>query len=239
MPTEIVLLRHGQCTGNVAARASAKGDHSLFSPEIRNQESSLWPLTPLGVKQSILAGNWIRENISPTFDLCFSSDQVRSIETAGYLGFSGTLWKNDLLLREREWGGTENLPVPERDALFQRLEISPIEDSLGWHPPNGESMITVIKKLKSFFKKVGSLVSSKRVIIVSHGGPLQAFRVLQHQVEPHRYTEFISGDNYIRNCHIFHYLNKRNGDNDFPMYSLERSIFLDPNSQWIETSKNI
>jgi len=239
MPTEIVLLRHGQCTGNVAARASAKGDHSLFVPEIRNQESSLWPLTPLGVKQSSLAGTWIKENIAPAFDFCFSSDQTRSIETAEHLGFTGTSWVEEPLLREREWGGAENLPVPERDALFQDLGISPTEDSLAWSPPNGESMITVTKRLRLFFEKPRKLISSKRVLVVSHGGPLQAFRVLQHQVKPSRYVEFIGGDNYIRNCHIFHYLEKRNGKRNFPMYSLEWSIFLDKDNHWVEASRNI
>ncbi len=239
MPTEIVIVRHGQCTGNVADRASYKGDHRLFTKEIRSQKSSLWSLTPTGIRESKSSGEWIRNKISPAFDYYFSSDYVRAIETAAHMGFEKSCWKENSLLREREWGGSENLPYSERNELFQRFGTSLTEDSLSWSPPNGESMITIIEKVKSFLDEVKMVTSGKRVLIVSHGAPLQAFRVLQHKVEPSRYTAFINKGDYIRNCHIFHYLVRKDESADIPMYSLERSAYLNSDHEWIEAVQQI
>lgn len=239
MPAEIIIIRHGQCTGNAADRASIKGDHSLFTPEIRRQKSKDWPLTPKGVRESELAGDWIRKNIAPTFDCYFTSDYMRAIETAKHLNFDGAHWNQDILLREREWGGVENLPYSERNAVFQRTKISTVEDSLEWRPPNGESMLVVLKKVKLFLGKTRETISMKRVLVVSHGAPLQAFRVLQHSVVPSQYISFVNGKNYIRNCHIFHYFDKKGDGPSVPMYSFERSVFLDPSDNWVETIQKI
>ncbi len=209
MPTEIVIVRHGQCTGNVADRASFKGNHSLFTEELRQQKSSLWPLTPAGIKESELAGNWIRNNITNVFDHYFRSDYLRAIETAEHMRFDESHWIESLLLRERQWAGSENLPYPEREKFFESFGVPTEEDSLFWSPPNGEAMIAIIKKMELFLDEARRMYSGKRILLVSHGAPLQAFRVLQHQIEPADYKSFISGKNYIRNCHIFHYSNKK------------------------------
>lgn len=239
MPSEIVIVRHGQCTGNLADRASYKGDHRLFTQEIRKQKSSEWPLTVRGIKESELTGDWIRNNIVSEFDHYFTSDYTRAIETAKHMNFVGANWNQDFLLRERRWGGVENLPYPERNAIFQRTKISTMEDSPDWRPPNGESMRVVLKKVRRFLEKTREITSMKRVLVVSHGAPLQAFRILQHNIASYQYIPFLNGKNHIRNCHIFHYFNKKGNDSDVPMYSFERSVFLDPNGNWVETVQKI
>lgn len=239
MPAEIVLVRHGESTGNAASRASHKGNHDLFTKEVRCQESPQWPLTRKGIKESELVGDWIRNNIAPDFDHYFTSDYTRAKETAKHLGFYNSLWLEDILLRERNWGGVENLPYPERSSLFQNFGVPLIEDSMQWKPPNGESMVTLLKRIRSFLEKMQATVSAKRVILVSHGGPIQALRVLQHQIEPSSYSAFISGENYIRNCHVFHFSSKKNEDNDIPLYSLEKSAYFDLNNGWVETVRKI
>lgn len=239
MPTEIVIVRHGQCTGNVADRASCKGNHDLFTQEVRNQKSSQWQLTTAGIKESVMAGNWIRKNIISAFDYYFSSDYVRAAETAKCMDFADSHWIESVLLREREWGGIENLPYTERSILFQKLGISFTEDSIFWRPLNGESMVAIIKKIRFFLDRIRKITTGKRIIIVSHGTPLQAFRVIQHKINPSNYISFINGGNYIRNCHIFHYFAKKNGNNGIPMYSIERSVYLDSNDKWIETVQKI
>jgi broad specificity phosphatase PhoE len=239
MPAEIVLVRHGQCTGNVADRASYKGIHDLFNHEVRSQESSQWSLTPTGIRESELTGDWIKNNIASAFDYYFSSDYIRSVETAKYMNFANSNWLKSTLLREREWGGTENLSYPERNVLFQQLGISAKENSIFWKPPNGESMIDILRKTRSFLDRIKKIGKGKRILIVSHGAPLQAFRVLQYEIDPSHYVSFISGGNYIRNCHIFHYFAKKNGTSDIPMYSIERSVYFNPDNNWIETIQNL
>jgi broad specificity phosphatase PhoE len=237
-PAEVVLVRHGQCTGNAADRASYLGDHSLFDSVIRGQKSHLWPLTQLGIEQSISAGDWIRKNIASSFDRYFTSDYVRSIETSDHFGFENSQWEREILLREREWGGAENLPYSERNPLFQEFGISISEDSKHWKPPHGESLATVTEKVKMFLEKMRTNTPGKKILLVSHGAPIQAFRVLQHKIDDSKYVDFINKD-WMRNCHIFHYYAPLDTCGNIPQYTMERSVHLDPKGNWIETVQEI
>ncbi|MEI6420474.1 MAG: phosphoglycerate mutase family protein [bacterium] len=239
MPTQIVLVRHAICTGNAAEKASRSGDHTLFTKDIRRKKSRDWPLTPLGVTQSLDAGIEIRRRISESFDYYTTSGYLRAEETASHLGFLDAIWKTDVLLAERNWGGVENLPLSERKTVMERLGISACEDSMIWRPPRGESMVSVIGRVKLFLLWAKENLSGKSLLIVSHGGPIQAMRVIQHGIEPKDYQKFISGDNYIRNCHVFHYSVKNNDDVIIPKFCLERSLFAKANGEWIENVQNI
>lgn len=234
MPTEIVLVRHGICTGNEAEKASRKGDHTLFSSEIRRKNSLLWPLLPQGFKQSEDAGFKIKQCISDEFDYYVTSDILRSVQTATGLGFRNAKWSHSVFWRERNWGGVENLPLNERQNVFSKLGISPSEDSLEWRPPRGESMVSVVSRVVDFLKWAKNNLSGKRLLIVSHGGPIQAMRVIQHGIKPESYAQFIGGDNYIRNCHVFQYSIRNIDDAGIPKFRLERSLFTKPNGDWIE-----
>ncbi len=236
MPQEIVIVRHAQCTGNAADRASKKGDHSFYTPTLRSQKSFDWPLTSLGVEQSKSAGNKLRTSIAAEFDCYLCADIPRAEQTAQHLGFPDAKWERCTLLRERDWGGIECLPYPERSTLFSQAKISPEEDSLDWRPPGGQSMRYILGNMKLFLKYISAHYKARRIIAVTHGAPVQAMRVLQHAIPEEHYTSFISSDNYIRNCHIFHYHKKTMEENGIPMYRIERSIHQDPNGQWIERS---
>ena len=39
LPIDIILVRHGQSEGNVAQKASRKGDNQFFTPEFRDRHS--------------------------------------------------------------------------------------------------------------------------------------------------------------------------------------------------------
>ncbi len=233
MADEIVLIRHSQCIGNLASDESRKGNHSLFTHELRKQPSWLWPLTPFGKANSLEAGTVIRERICPMFEGYIHSPLPRAVETALHLGFTGATWEVNEDLRERKWGGVENLPYPERNAVFTRTGISPTENSITWRPPRGESMIELLANAEAFLIWVHNRFPKGRVLAVSHGGPIQAVRVIQHRVTPEEYASFISGDNHIRNCHIFHFYGKSR-DSKVPMFSFERSLCADRSGNWCE-----
>lgn len=233
MPSEIVIVRHGLCSGNAAERASSKGDHSLFTEVLRQQDSSEWPLLPVGIWQSQEAGQWIRSSISEDFDYYLSSDMKRASETALHLGFRDATWNTETLLRERSWGGTESISNPERFELCTKMGISPVENSMEWSPPGGESMIIVLKRMETFLKDANQQFEGKKLLLVSHGAPIQALRVLQHRVTSSAYLQFIGGNNYLRNCHILHYFAPRgSGDDGLPSFGFERSAFLNSDGSW-------
>ena len=232
MADEVIFVRHAKSTGNLASDESRKGNHALFSRELRRQKSWQWPLTPTGIAHSKETGRRIRKRICQSFDEHFSSPYPRTLQTAQHLGFTNAVWRQEELLRERHWGGCENLPYPERCAVFARAGISLTEDSMTWRPPNGESMVELLERARAFLHL---LPQQGRVLVVTHGGPIQAFRVLQHEITPAQYPNFISGNNYIRNCHIFHYFEKKAGNAGFPRYRFERSLYTEADGSWTET----
>lgn len=238
MSRELVIVRHGQCTGNVADRASSKGDHSFFTKDLRKNKSNEWPLTELGIIESKLCGIWIRENIAKSFDYYLSSDYVRAIETARHMNFNSACWQKNLLLRERNWGGVENLPYPERSKIFSKLGIPETENSIHWRPPNGESLSSVIRKMHRFLTELHERNTDGRALVISHGAPIQAIRVIQNGISDNDYLEFISGNNYIRNCQIFHYFGSKNGSGP-SSYSFERSAYLTPDGSWVESIREL
>ncbi len=238
MPIEIVLIRHGICTGNEAEKASRKGNHSLFTRDVRRVKSTEWPLTSEGKRQSKIAGEIIKQRISDKFDYYVTSDIVRAVETAEHIGFKDAKWIKDSLWRERVWGGVENVPLSERSQILNRLGISVAEDGLDWRPPRGESMIPVIKRVEQFLRFAQNHLLGKKILVSTHGGPVIAMRIIQHNVSPDNYVKFISGNNYIRNCHIFQY-SVRCYDDRIPKFKLERSLFEKMNGDWQDNTQEL
>ncbi len=234
MLKELVLVRHGLCTGNVADRASAKGDHSLFTDEFRGNHSDTWPLVPWGVKQSQMAGMLIRNLISNSFDYFATSGVLRSVQTAQEFGFNSVQWDTDGLLRERDWGGYELLPYPERERAFEDAGIAKSEDGIDWKPLNGESMQSVRERMNLFLRNAHRVYAGKKILVVTHGGPIQAVRVIHHKTPPSNYIDFIGGDNYIRNCQIVRYLQGESGG-----FHLEEMFFLTPAFEWVRKTSVI
>jgi broad specificity phosphatase PhoE len=234
MIKEITLVRHGICTGNVADRSSYRGDHSYFTEDIRIVHSDMWPLTPEGIEQSRNTGSKIRDLIANSFDCYVHSGVLRVRDTATHLGFDSANWITDRLLRERNWGGVENLPYNERNKIFDEFSIPHSEDSIHWNPPRGESMSSVINNVSFFLHRLNLMYSGKRILAVTHGGPLQAMRVIQNRISEAEYVEFVSGNNYIRNCQIIHY-SQVAGER----FTLERMLYMTQSGDWQETVKEI
>ena len=236
---ELIVVRHAQSTGNAATEESRKGNHALFTHELHRQKSRLWPLTEAGVSQAKLTGEYIQTNIAQVFNQYISSPFVRTRETATALGFRDCVWEYEDQLIERDWGGVENLTYPERLAVFKKLNIPLPENSMDWKPPHGESMVSVVERVKFFLLKLQEQNRQGRILIVSHGGPIQALRVILNSITPETYANFIGGDNHIRNCQIFHYYGRKQNKESQPRYSFERTTYIQPNEVWVEATRKI
>jgi broad specificity phosphatase PhoE len=208
MPTEILLMRHGESTGNVAGMLSRGGDHSLFTELLRNQNSSSWPLTEKGVQQARNAGSFIRNSGWSPFDGYYCSDYVRAIETASNLRLEGASWTADSRLRERNWAGLERLSFPEMLKIFSDQKTPLVENSIDWHPPGGESMRSLLLRLDLFLADIRKRHSGQRVIIVSHGGIVHAMLLMQHGLGQTDYQAFIHNHRHVRYCHLYRYFDK-------------------------------
>ncbi len=233
MVSDLLLVRHGICTGNFADRASSKGDHSYFTHTVTSCHSDLWPLIDEGRHQSKRAGDKVRELV-PDVDLLLCSGVPRATQTADHMGLVGVERRSDPLLRERNWAGLENLPYNTRNEIFAQAGVSPVENSMNWAPPGGETMNSLVQRMSFFLHRISLMHAHKKVVAVMHGGPIQAMRVLQHEIREGDYVAFISGNNYIRNCQIIHYSDVVAG-----RFTSERLMYMDSQGRWVEFSHRL
>lgn len=141
LPQELVLVRHGESEGNVASNLMKKGDRSLGFI-LTDHHTARWRLTPKGVEQAKMAGEWLRANLQPLpsgdyFDRHYVSEYVRAMETASHLGLVQD-WYVDYNLRERCWGELEQVHRPDWKELYAANMRMREQEPWFWKPPGGE-----------------------------------------------------------------------------------------------------
>ena len=132
-------------------------------------------LSELGKQQAINLGN----NTNYSFDIIFTSDLVRAIDSAN-LAWPETLKKTDERLRECNYG--------DYDGKDKNLVL--YEDHISNPFPNGESLEDVEKRIKSFIEDLEKNYKGKKIGIVAHRAPQLALDVI---------TKNISWDDAIKN----------------------------------------
>lgn len=208
MPIDLVLVRHGESEGNVAFARSKQGDHSAFTPEFLGRHGSKWRLTDHGQHQARAAGDWIRGHVASAFDRYFVSEYYRAMETAAHLGFAGALWYREFYLRERDWGVFDAMSYQERRERYAADLKRREADTFYWTPPNGESMADLCLRIDRVLGTLHRECSDKRVLVVSHGEVLWAFRVRLERIAQERYRELDASRDplmKIHNCQVLHY----------------------------------
>ena len=218
LPVDIILVRHGQSEGNVANKASRKGDNSFFTPQFRNRHSRAFRLTDKGIRQAKTAGKWLVKNVEMPLDRFYVSDYVRAKETAAYLGLPQAEWRPEYQLRERDRALMDNAPVDEQNQLFKLEQRQyDLDQFLSYPAGGGESIPLLCLRLKTdFLAHLARECSDKRVIVVCHG---HVMRALQLELENLGHDDFIRLDSSekpedkIRNCQILWYTrrNPKNG----------------------------
>ena len=230
MPTNLVLVRHGESESNVANAHSRDGDGSMFTPEFSNRHTSAIRLTDRGIQQAKAAGRWLKEQNLDTFFRYYVSEYARAIETAGYLNLSGANWYTDNQLRERERGMMEHLPDDVRRIKFKEcLDIYDRHHFYGTYP-NGESMADVCNRIRcNTLDTLHRECSDKDVIIVAHGEVIWAFRIILERISANEYNKLEREKSKwfkIGNGQIVHYtrVDPYNPSNILPRMGWVRSI---------------
>ncbi len=207
MPIDLVLVRHGQSEGNVAAHKSREGNHDCYTSAFRERHGSQWRLSDKGVQDAERAGAWLRKNL-PRFDRCYTSEYTRALETAARLGLEDALWYREPQLRERDHGHLESIPHPELRTRFAEEIERRARGGLFWRPPGGESMTDVCTRVDRFFDTLHRECSDKRVIVVVHGEVMWAFRLRLERMPQERWLELDASSDLadrIFNGQIIHY----------------------------------
>lgn len=210
LPIDIILVRHGESEGNVANKASRRGDNRMFTPEFRDRHSRTFRLTDRGIAQAKAAGAWLRANASMPLDRFYVSDYIRAKETASLLDLPNALWRVEYQLRERDRALDDNMPHDERQSLFAReqrqYELDPF---LAYPAGGGESIAQMCLRMKAdFLEHIARECSDKRIVAVCHG---HVMRPLQLELEHLGHDDFIRLDasedpaDKIHNCQILWY----------------------------------
>lgn len=209
MPRDLILVRHGQSEGNIANTWSRAGDHSAFTTEFLNRHSTRLRLTNQGRAQAKAAGEWLKANGLTHFDRHYVSEYARAVETAALLDLPDAQWFMDFQLRERDHGRMDILPDNVRQEQFAEY-LRYREMHLLYAPlPDGESVAQVCDRLRSnIVSTLHRELEGKRVIIVSHGDIMRAFRIIFERITADEYHVLDQANEppfRIGNGQIIHY----------------------------------
>lgn len=219
MPTDLMLVRHGQSTGNVATHAARNGDESHFTDEFTTTPGHQWELTATGRAQAQVTGAWLEQfGVAVRY---YCSPFVRTRQTAAALGLSEgrePTWRLNRDLRERDWGDIGSVP----DSVFRsrpEYELNAVArdtDPLYWCPPNGESLARVAEnRVRNFLDTLHRTTGKGRVVAVTHGETMLAFRLMLERLSDEEFAALLR-DRAQRpvNAEVFHYSQVRPADED-------------------------
>ncbi|EAY23735.1 phosphoglycerate mutase family protein [Trichomonas vaginalis G3] len=212
MPIDLVLVRHGAAEGNIAFAQSRKGNDELFTDKFMERHESKWRLTPEGKQQSIITGNYIKQNISPIFGAYIVSEYIRAMETAALLNLPNAHWIKNGFLRERNFGDLSGLSYREREERFSRALELRKRDAFYWKPPSGESLADLALRVDYIIGSIQHMsLTPSSVIIVTHFNVMQLFRTRIERIRQSHFEEKlikVPEELKIKNAGIIHYTRK-------------------------------
>ncbi len=178
--TELVLVRHGQSTGNVARERAIAADSELIDIDLRDPDV---PLTALGESQARALGEWLGAAPESVPQAVISSPYVRARQTTELALAAAGLERQVLVderLRDRELGVLDLLTargVANRwPGEAQRRRWL---GKLYYRPPGGESWSDVALRLRSFLGDLDAAAGgADRVLVVSHDAVIMLLRYI-------------------------------------------------------------
>jgi broad specificity phosphatase PhoE len=167
---ELVLVRHGESMGNVAAAVAHEADAEVI--EVGQRDADV-PLSEVGVRQATALGAGLRDLLADGRQtLVWSSPYVRARQTAGVaLTTAGHPLPIlvDERLRDRELGVLDLLTTK---GVLNRYPLE--AERRRWlgkfyhRPPGGESWADVVLRVRSFLLDLEMVADDSRVLVVFH-----------------------------------------------------------------------
>ena len=201
---ELILIRHGQSTSNVAfPEADAAG---LLESGLSGRDTDV-ELTDLGQEQAEAVGRWLAAlpaEMRP--DVVITSPYLRARETwriaAEASGLSFPEPSTDDRLVDRLLG---DLEMMTRAAITQRFPDEAGRRSAAgeyrYRPPGGESFADIEVRLRSFLADLNRDRSGHRVVVVAHDAVVLMMRAVIEHLDWDRVVQVSTG-NSVRNASI-------------------------------------
>jgi broad specificity phosphatase PhoE len=183
-PSLLVFLRHAESARNVAKKGNVFFADDESRRSLRGVADHNIPITEEGRRQAERTGHSLRERFG-RFDVLYHSGYRRTIDTAegvlrAYPADERGGWpvRCDTFIRERDAGFAYDMTSEEARTAFPYLdEYWRTTGSFFSRPPGGESVAQVCERAALFLNRLESL-PEQRILIVTHGVVLRAFRFL-------------------------------------------------------------
>lgn len=176
MPTEFVLIRHGETEWNASGRLQGSIDV---------------PLSDRGIEQANMVADELRNT---SWDVIISSPQQRAFQTAiiivRELGLDEREIVTDPELRERSYGLAEGLTIAEREERFP---------DGAW--PESESDNELNARVAAALYDLHETSSGKKIMIVAHGGWIRAALRVASGFDPNVMSHQIPNTSRTYLCH--------------------------------------
>lgn len=177
---ELILVRHGESEGNVAATEASQSGADVIEVPARDADVNL---SGTGQDQALALGRAlaaIPEELRP--DAVVSSPYARAFQTAA-IAVEAAGWplkvRTDERLRDRELGILDMLTRVgvdrwHPDEAKRRLWLG----KFYYRPPGGESWADVALRLRSVLSELNNLGTGHRVMLVCHDAVILLFRYI-------------------------------------------------------------
>ena len=211
-PDELVLVRHGESVGNLAAtEAGERGDEHL-DLDFRDADT---PLSDTGKEQARAVGAHLKaagESDCP--DLIVSSPYRRAAETARTAVDTwgcGHELVLDERLRERDLGAFDGLTSAGIKAQFaSEADRRSRVGKFYYKPPSGESWCDVTLRVRSLLGDLRDGYAGKRVWLFTHQAVIMGFRYVLEDLTEQELLE-IDHTMDLPNCSVTSYRRAEGG----------------------------
>lgn len=184
-PASLLVIRHGESTGNVARAAAERTGAARIDIAQRDMDVDL---SECGEEQAAALGQWMARRAERAPTVALASPYVRARRTAEVALAAGGLDTVELVrderLREREFGTFDRLT---RKGLMEFLpEEWERRTQLGkfYHrPPGGESWCDVALRVRSLLDTLGREYGGERVAVFTHEVVIVMFRYVLERLD--------------------------------------------------------
>ncbi|WP_349897349.1 histidine phosphatase family protein [Parafrigoribacterium soli] len=177
---ELILVRHGESTANVAATQAERNGADRVDAPLRDADV---PLSDTGRRQAEALAVWLRSLADEQFpQAAWCSPYLRAADTASIALTDQRMSlapRADERLRDRELGILDTYThrgvvshYPREDARRTRL------GKFYYRPPGGESWADVALRLRSLLADLDRECDGERVLIVAHDAIIMNLRYI-------------------------------------------------------------
>lgn len=176
LPSDIIIVRHGRFSGNVALDTT--GEAALLVSQLPAEHDYTIGLDEVGQTQARHLGRHLLHRFPDGFAAGMRSDFARVIETADIALPDHVPLITRKELRERNRGKVARIPKAKLKMDYPDEARKKEQHPATWKPPGGESLAEKAADFKKLLPIMGALALDKPFIVFTSGEVVIAGRTL-------------------------------------------------------------